>query len=483
MKLLLPFLIVIFGYSFTYAQLSAGILNEYQYGKIPSEQNDLFHANYSNVYSSYQYRSIKMSGSWQVYQTPYKGRNYIHLSSFSTNYRAAGTSFSIGNYSEVLGNGLLLRSYSIPGAILEDKGFRSKQSFYTDVLGANFAVIKKKYQLKILWGYALNNLYPPTVDWSLRRSDELYGVEFNYKLRKCKIGGSALRVQNDLEDSYYGLLSASGYVNKSISYNLIYASFMYGEGLLDKEHSFAFYGSLNFSLPSFGLSLEYKNYQNFVIGSGINEPPALIKEHSYRLLNRSTHVLQPDNESGIQLEAFYQPSLFSTLTFNYSLARNNFHRRYTYQEYFLEYSGSIFDATDLKAFVDIANDPFKDEKDRLTVGANIDQPITKNISIILEGEWQRMYRSSIEVSNFYSSIGFRNTSKLYLGISSEWSNDFYITSLRKIWLGSLVKYKVNSKHTVQLFAGQRRGGPACNAGICYEVLDFKGLEIRWNARF
>ena len=42
--------------------------------------------------------------------------------------------------------------------------------------------------------------------------------------------------------------------------------------------------------------------------------------------------------------------------------------------------------------------------------------------------------------------------------------------------------KPNRKNTIQLFAGKRRGGPACTSGICYEVLDFKGAEIKWLIR-
>jgi hypothetical protein len=34
-----------------------------------------------------------------------------------------------------------------------------------------------------------------------------------------------------------------------------------------------------------------------------------------------------------------------------------------------------------------------------------------------------------------------------------------------------------------MFTGRRRGGPACNAGVCYEVLDFYGVEFRFTTRF
>ena len=49
--------------------------------------------------------------------------------------------------------------------------------------------------------------------------------------------------------------------------------------------------------------------------------------------------------------------------------------------------------------------------------------------------------------------------------------------------GINLMYKPNQKNTLKLFAGERRGGPACTSGICYEVLDFKGVEIRWTTKF
>ena len=57
------------------------------------------------------------------------------------------------------------------------------------------------------------------------------------------------------------------------------------------------------------------------------------------------------------------------------------------------------------------------------------------------------------------------------------------TELRQHYPGLNVSYKPDRKNTLQLFAGKRRGGSACTAGICYEVLDFKGVELRWTVRF
>ena len=34
-----------------------------------------------------------------------------------------------------------------------------------------------------------------------------------------------------------------------------------------------------------------------------------------------------------------------------------------------------------------------------------------------------------------------------------------------------------------IFAGERRGGTACTSGTCYQVLPFKGVEMRLNTYF
>ena len=46
------------------------------------------------------------------------------------------------------------------------------------------------------------------------------------------------------------------------------------------------------------------------------------------------------------------------------------------------------------------------------------------------------------------------------------------------WFGYSVGYQYSNSHFISLFYGKRRGGTACTAGICYEVLPFEGFELR-----
>ncbi len=479
-------LFLIFSFFSTQAQFSGTNLTEYQYGKLATQNEDEFHSVYNKLMLNYGYKAFKFSVGAQAYATPYDERNYIDPSWISVSFKQKGWELKAGNFNETLGRGLLIRSYEIPGALLEDKGFRSKNYFYRDLLGASAGYKNTRGEVKAFWGYAYNNVFPPSQDWEQRRSDEVAAVSGAYKILKQTLGASAMRLSNDAAESYYGMAELSGSIVKQLSYHVAYAfRATTDETLTDNdEEAYALYSSLNFSADKLGVSLELKDYRNFLIGSGINEPPALIKEHTYKTLNRATHVLLPSYERGIQAEAFYQFNLWTVLTLNYTLARNKLLEEVDYHEWFAEISTSLGDAIELKAFADFAKDPFNSIDDRISLGTTIDYSFPKGYGLKLDTEWQQFDRSGENVQNVVAGLTFRRKSKLFLGIISELSNDSFLTEDdMKLWLGGTARYKLNSKHNFTLFVGERRGGPACNAGVCYELLDFKGVEVRWNARF
>jgi len=462
---------------YTKAQLSGTSLMEYQYGQLPSANESSFNALYNKVKLNYRYQNLKVKAGVQYFASPYNDRNYIEPAWFGANYRNKGWELNLGNFNETLGRGILLRSYEIHGAIIEDLSYRSKQYFYRDMLGASASYRGKNYSVKTLWGYALNNIYPPSEGQRLRRDDEIAAISGDYKWKKQTIGAVMMRANNATHSTNYALGSLSGRLFPFLNYYTSYAT------SLDQDNkAHAIYTSLNLSLDKMGVSLEMKNYDNFVIGSGINEPPALIKEHSYRVLNRSTHVLQPQNETGFQLEAFYLLQDKTMLTFNYTYANNNFGKSFKYNELFLELSTYI-SSTETKFFVDYADDPFKNESDRLSAGTTIDQAIGNNKGLTIDLEYQTFKRDETSNQNYVAGLTFRHHSRFFIGMLSELSNDAFVTDSEKLWLSGHLKYKLNQNHSLQLFAGERRGGPACSAGVCYEVLDFKGVELRWNARF
>ena len=97
---------------------------------------------------------------------------------------------------------------------------------------------------------------------------------------------------------------------------------------------------------------------------------------------------------------------------------------------------------------------------------------------------QRFERLSQRVENHVLSVDFKYSPKLSTNILYEYSNDPFLTNGEfATWLGTGMRYKLNRKNNLQIFVGNRRGGPTCQAGVCYEVLDFKGVELRFSSRF
>jgi len=468
------------------AQIGGHNLMEYQYGQLPGDTTGSFSTIYDRALLDYSYKNFKVGGTLENFYSPYQSRNYTRLSQFRLQYNSKPLELKIGNFYETIGRGILLRSYEIPGAILEDKSYRSRHYFHRDLLGASAKFRHKDFTAKLLYGKPLNNVLPPTFDLEDRRSDRIVAFQSDYLLNGHILGMAVMNLENETVQSWLAMANASGAILPSLSYYTELAKNVSDFAISDfsSEAAFAFYGNLSLSLDRFGLSAEYKNYSNFLLGSGFNEPPALVREHSYKVLNRSTHVLQPQNERGIQLEGFVYFPDKSTLIVNHTQAVNDFGKEYVFREFFAEYSFALKEKHDLKLFGDFAQDPFKLEENRISTGFYADWKLNETFSLNTSYEFQRFYRNPAEVQNHVFSVGFSSKSKFTGYVVSELSNDPVVVDQgTKVWLGTGVKYKINTRHTLQVFAGERRGGPACNSGVCYEVLDFKGVELRLSSRF
>ena len=460
-------------------------LSEYQQGKLPSDKAS-FGTIYNRLFTTYRYKKFTAKGTFELFQSPKNNSSYIKPSQLSLGYKQRNFDLSIGNFYETIGRGTLLRSFDIPGAVLEDLSFRSRHYFNRDMLGATAKFRFKNVKTKLIYGKPLNYVFPPTISSKTRRPDEVAAIYTEYNKNQQTLGFALMNHKITNLNTLYLMTTANGNINPYISY---YAEISknvddYELGDFSKEAAYAAYASLNMTVARFGLSLEYKNYNKFLIGSGINEPPALVKEHAYVVLNRSTHVLQPTNEKGYQVEGFYSFPDFSTLTLNVTKAINDFGKEFVFDEYFIEYAFPDSSVKDLRLFFDYAEDPFKNQKNRISTGLYADWKVSKKQTLKSNYEFQTFERFGEKYQNHVLILGYGFLSKFIFNIVAEKSNDsFVVEKGTKIWGGLNLNYMLNKKNKAQLFVGSRRGGPACNAGVCYEVLDFQGVELRLTSRF
>ncbi len=457
------------------AQLNGNILNETQVGNIPKREPNNLITNYTRLNLNYEYKNFSFRSMSEVFISQNANTSYIFPSQIGIQYKYKRLDLKLGNTYETIGRGNILRSYEIPGSILEDKIFRSRSYFYKDLLGGSIKYSTDKFNIKFSGGKPLDNLLPPTEAISKRRTETIFGINPEFKIKKIKLGSGLMSYLNTLNN---GKIYLTNYGTYNFGKNALYIEL---SNQLNVSKSYAFYGGFNFTSGDFGGAIELKDYKNFLIGTGINQPPALVREHIYRVLNRSTHVLLPDNERGFQAEFFYSKNKHF-FTFNQTLAQNDFAKKFLFFEFFFEYQYNFENGNTFKAFTDYSRDDFKNEKNRISLGTQSDFSL-KNKKIKTEIEFQTFSRQSKQVINQVYGLSFFPKNNLTVSPILEVSNDPFLTDRLKYFIGVYSRYVIQSKYTIQSFFGERRGGPACNAGICYEVLDFKGAELKGVIRF
>lgn len=476
-------LIQILFISKSWSQINGQNIAEFQYGKIPDDST-MFATIYDRLLIDYDFKEFKVGATLEQFWSPYSDRNYISLNQVRLQYKTNKWDIKIGNFYETLGRGTLMRTYQVPGAILEDLAYRSRNYFHRDFLGAFIKYQGESWSVKALAGQPLNNVFPPPEGYPSRRPDSVAVVGGDYQIKTHKIEYNAMYLRNQQVNKWYSMMNLSGNILPWLTY---YSELTIDNdgGLFGSSDEYGWYFNLNFNFDKLSITTELKDYNNIIIGEAVNEPPALIKQHTYRLLNRSTHVPIPINESGWQIEASYFFDDASILTFNHARAMNALGVDFSYAEYFLEYGRIINEKYDLKLFIDYANDDIKGEKNRTSFGFDMDVIMKKRRSVNFEYEYQTFERSDIRATNMLTSVAFNHGSKFTLAVLAEYSTDDAVVETNndfKIWLGSNLKYKPNFKNTFLLFAGTRRGGPACTSGVCYEILDFEGVELRYTRR-
>lgn len=483
--------------SFSFGQFTGNNLTEYQLGNIPGKEPANVHSIYDQFNLDYRFKNFKASVRLEnFYSTDKMRTHYTELTQYTVSYRKKGLDFKAGHFYETLGKGLLFRGYEIKNSIYEDQIYRIKQGFYRDARGFSGSYSNKYFQIKALHAKPLINQLPITDPNN--RLDLVSAAETNIRLLNQTAGVIWLQNENDLEISKYISAYLGGSFFNSIDYYGEYA-FRTNKDDLSADNaatdSYGAYFNMGFSQTGFGVSFELKDYKNLFIGSGISDPPTLVKEHMYKLLNRSTHVPYYFDERGMQLEFFLVPEDNHLITVNHSRSVNVLGgTEFKSFEYFADWHFTFNKVNQLKLFADYSSEDLLNEKARYATGVYFTRELENNRSISLETEFQQIERTFSQKNKFqnsYAGLIFNHSPIYSLALIWEFTNDPSVADIggtEKIeksqhYPGINISVKPNRKNTLQLFAGKRRGGPACTSGICYEVLDFKGLELRWSYRF
>ena len=422
-----------------------------------------------------------------------------------------------GNFYTILGRGLIHRSFELPGVVIDQPGTRSEFGFSRDVDGVLLDGDAGPVTVRLFGGEPTDGTVSAAKDESSPRyAGQVVGGQATVDVwRGSRVGAGYARTsivdalalvdrQDELGTGFVELdpFTLAGIDRVSLP--------LYGEyAQLDRSFGqwwefsrgggtpHALYVSSNLLAGPVALSAEWKDYQQFRLGT--NDPPSLVREHAFALLNRATHVLSADDEHGFQLEGSYAVPRWGALTVNHSRSDGIAGRtaRRFFESYFeLRAAPSRWSGEEATLFFDRGQDTFNNLSDRAAWGGSFTVRALGSWSLTLDAE-----RS--DATRFFAPVARRRPESFTdqrltvsvaraewgtVGVIGEISSDPSIHSDKRpttdrAFFATTATARLGEHHLATLTIGERRGGRACTAGTCYDVPDFRGAELRVTSKY
>ncbi len=462
-------------------QLSVSNMFEYQLGNLPQVSPSNLSTHYDQLNIAYRYTDFLLSAKLETFQTPNPVQSYTQVAQRTISFSKDGLDLKVGNFYQIFGRGLLLRTYEIPGVVREDVSFRSRYGFYRDIDGFWAGYETSWFELTALRGKPLREVLPPVVPKDEHRINLVEGVELNLYIDDFTVTGIYLRNNRENEFQEYTSFALAANLPLDIQFYGEYARQLQGEqkffDISDKS-AHALYLSMNIVFGSVGFTAEVKDYNKFVLK--FNDPPPLVKEHEYLLLNRSTHSSEPGNETGWQTEFFYTLNGGHSIVANMSESINETSfRKFVAKEKFVEIGIHLVDEMTVKGFADLGQEDLRLEKERQTYGVYVENGWFEKWGTTIDIEYQNFLRGLTtfkKVENYAALFSLSYAPDISFGVTYEYTTD--PGELFKEWIGYNLSFQYSQHHLISMFYGKRRGGNVCTGGICYQVLPFEGFEFR-----
>lgn len=406
----------------------------------------------------------------------------------------AGAEITAGNFYELIGYGLILKSY-------EDRNIRIDNN----LLGLKIKAYYNDLKITALSGMPENS--------NADRKDIIHAFDAEYKFMRDLKAGFTFATNRPENNSAatsrflsFRMMPRYGNLQLYSEYGVKYNQDISSNNFNDEKKVIgnAFYGNLNFFYESFSIAAEVKRYDNYLFATSdgtvnYNTPPSVRKEYTYILLNRHPSPLNQNNEQGFHIEANYNIDFSSYFLLNFgvtktlpstSLYQQNFNLnlpvRNQLEEFYLQYtrdwSGN---------FASTAAFGYNRELD-----AN-----TKNLTPILElkyyfddvntfrliAEHQQTNVVTTDETYFTQVITFEYLRSPLFSVSFvgelQSKEPTAGNVVRKSWKFIQFGYKLFEHTDVSLLIGSRQAGNVCIGGVCRYEPQFNGIEVKMFSRF
>ena len=485
------------------AQVAVTTLTEVQVGNLPDRRPQDLRTIYHQLNLDYSDSGLQFGVRAEAFGSSGSDRNYGHLAQRFAHYRRGDLHFTAGHFFTIVGNGLLLHSFELPGVIAEERGSRRRYQRTRDLDGVQVSFRRGGADILLLRGTPVNSALAPGLRGIERRAGTVQGGAVEVHpwpflaagiglLELKEVGEKAVGATTHARLRLVPLLERLGIRGMYID---VYGEYAHRDAeaerwfSMDGDLSRALYLSSTATAGDWGLSLEYKNYRDFLIGE-INNPPTLIREHDAFLLNRDTHDLLADDETGIQAELTHLLAGGQTVTANVTRAN----RRQgpgdaddmDLREIFLALETPLGPSLQMLLWADFSRDRIFADDRRRSYGSLWEWEVDETHSLNADVQFQTVDRAfgdlELPYENLYLNLELSRATGWSASMLLQRSTDTLETGASptgaSYWWGGNLNWQVRPGHSVNLFGGKRRFGLACTAGTCYEVLGFEGVELR-----
>jgi len=290
----------------------------------------------------------------------------------------------------------------------------------------------------------------------------------------------------------------------------------------------AYYSAVSFNADGLGITLDYKNYffderdpfeKNDITRSSrmmpFQNPPIVLKEHSYTLLTRAIHEVDFNDETGLQLEIFKSLNEYTDLNINGSISsRHSFYKfdpnhfifnkhersddflpsfseEYSpYWELFGEAVHYFDESTYMKLALARRDKIFYDEffggrSNHVIKSAIFALQISHSVSSLYSFEGQVEYESVYDnfngeqknYNNYLITLINTIESQYTFTVRYEWTNNRFDVSDRIDWITFESGLRITQANTVVASYGRERGGQVCSNGVCRYIQPFEGFRF------
>lgn len=462
----------------------------------PKDRTDL----YDQLNLSYDTDRLRVGLRFELQENSEEQLTYTKVTQRWAEWRDEHATLRVGHMYTLLGRGLVHRSFELPGVVLDfdQARQRSRHTPSRDLDGVQLRASAGPFEALAFSGQPNSGYTPGSEPESYPRTEgQLTGGQIAAAAaRGLRAGATWARHDASGRQEDYGsgfaefdptrwLPSAGVRLPLYLEYATLNATpgdwlrFRTGD---DAPH--ALYASANIEAGAVAVSCEWKDYEGF--RNGINDPPSLVREQSWTLLNRNTHVLNAGREEGYQIEGTWTPTPWAAITLNRSGAEGLAGH---YQETYVEWhAGSAvpgaWEAT-------LAFDAGRDGvllPDQHTWCASVAAELRPGWSAA--GAFERLSGRNA-VNRFADHAATLTLSRAETGsaaITWERSTDVLQEDPERPgrprhFVAGTFSARLSARQSAALFVGTRRGGRACTAGTCYEVEPFRGAELRVTSRF